>query len=781
VGIEARIYDTYSAADNVIFILYENAAPRQTVGDNTNYEQILGDMVERIQDACLKNHIIVDIFINSITRERPEHPWGLEYVKMTGSAVAYFAVYSEISIFYDPRENAVVISAEWPTDFFTSPDSALTFTEEAQNLFSLLNPRSVRYNMPRAILDIRPHGLVFGSKGISSGFAASIRTIEDRPPVVAGIVINYTKEGDICISKEDMPEKLWLSTHFHTDISVSPAKEDPRYGSWHFYSTYVTDISNIQGHPHLDDVVAAVRRKDASSMQLKIFLKELLMKRVETIGNILRIPADIVQSIDNELLIDVDEEWPQVSDTQMGANFTFAKRTDEPLARGGVKRITLSNSGGGQLSKLKAILAATEYINNERPTIGDTVTFSDEGISIIRRLMDNGLCLIEFSTKKDIALSLLRGVGETTRNILLLKTPPSELSVRIDAYQKYAPTQEQIDSVCPPAEVVLFVDEPTYANLKSEIDEYVQNISGEGHNAKIHVVSPSWGHLPPENLRNTIIAYNSCARQWGARLEGVVLIGFAPLPYMSEEADTSYFSSNAYYMALDDLFYDRDGDQFLETRGKYDVDIWVARMFPTDYLNAENILRRYLGKINAYHRGEIRVPDIMLAAAIGGFAPSADDMQQILENAWPSMAVVKLKDITRGEYISKLNEHGAKIVWLDTHGSSYSEEFGGGFFTKEDAEGISKGALLYVLRSCSNSDLLSVARTDGGYIAGSYIYGSGNGLASIAYSRVGGMPYSGTLFLSLAKGSILGDAYLNLIREGFADLLMLNGDPFLRI
>ena len=216
----------------------------------------------------------------------------------------------------------------------------------------------------------------------------------------------------------------------------------------------------------------------------------------------------------------------------------------------------------------------------------------------------------------------LRGIERTgrvrqdPRDIPRLKwtSPHGELPGTYAEYLRRHPLEtarylpERTMPAAPPARGVepvilsILVDADLQPLISVALDEYVADLSAEGYTVRVGSVS---GGTPAE-IKGWV------AGQHATGSDGVIFIGDITAAWA--EVSESVFPSDLFYMDLDGLWADEDGDGDFEVHeagaGDEGPEIYVARMYAhtLDYDTEANMVSAYLAKAHAYRTGTLTQP-----------------------------------------------------------------------------------------------------------------------------------------------------------------------------
>jgi len=167
----------------------------------------------------------------------------------------------------------------------------------------------------------------------------------------------------------------------------------------------------------------------------------------------------------------------------------------------------------------------------------------------------------------------------------------------------------------PRARVLLVVDSTVYPEIKSGLETYAQHIRREFNIACQPRPDGYYGMQPPQ-IRAIL------KKEYDAKdappLVGAILVGPIPHACRTHDPREILIPAPLYYEDFDAEWIDADGDGYFENvkteRRTNATEIWTAWWIPpaSDGPTQVALLKRWLEKLDRYHRGEITGRDQML-------------------------------------------------------------------------------------------------------------------------------------------------------------------------
>lgn len=335
-------------------------------------------------------------------------------------------------------------------------------------------------------------------------------------------------------------------------------------------------------------------------------------------------------------------------------------------------------------------------------------------------------------------------------------------------------------------EVLLFVDNTTYEQLKDRLERYKTDVKAD-IGADVIIYSNDWNS--PSQIRNIIKVH-----YYTGNLLGSVLVGEIPFVYIKYNGVDTL--SDWYYQDMDGNFVDVNNSGIVFSRQDYGFGITYenrrevssSRIIPP--VNGQEgitLLENYFDKNHQYRQGNLNYSGIFYFNSI---LINQDNLpiSEYVNRFSALSSELGLKDSTNvfyGNNLSSqknsiLNELGKpyKLAIMNIHGTSDQEWLGDSvYLTSKDIKNSKSNALFVILTSCSNG-----AFDMPNYLAGIYLF-YGNSFVTEGFTTetlvVGGdQPRYLDYLKTLPSGLIIGEVYLH--NSGFL-VDHIFGDPTLRL
>lgn len=252
----------------------------------------------------------------------------------------------------------------------------------------------------------------------------------------------------------------------------------------------------------------------------------------------------------------------------------------------------------------------------------------------------------------------------------------------------------------------------------------------------------------------------------GAGADGVILLGQLPVPWFEmDEPDWGYltheeFPCDLYYMDLDGVWADNDGDGLLDSHtGDLTPELWVARISAREQTFGLEIdlLRGYFAKNHQYRTAGLGVPDRALAYNDDDWAYYG--YEDGLDEAYGDLTVYNSYGTTTADHLLERYTAGYEFVHLMSHSSPWGHTFkvpGGyaGSVFNYEIEALLPEAVFVKLFSCSCTRFVEFDN-----IGNWYIFHEGPGLVSLGSAKTGSMLSHDEFYVPLSTGLSIGEAY----------------------
>jgi hypothetical protein len=331
----------------------------------------------------------------------------------------------------------------------------------------------------------------------------------------------------------------------------------------------------------------------------------------------------------------------------------------------------------------------------------------------------------------------------------------------------------------------IFLEISLYPDLKSSLDLFMLDLTGEGYD--VSLITMSGGN--PESLRTLLQSY------YAGGLQGCLLIGDLPVPWYENLPEEAEFPCDLYYMDMDGIFTDGDGNGMFESHtGDVTPEIYVGRLTASpmtlDGADEAEILIDYFEKNHRYRCGLMPVGNRALLYIDDDWAGPGWSFD--MAGAYGRRTTEYDRWTTWGpDYMDRLPQDYEFInVYVHSWSGGHAfknplEEWS--WVNNTDIKSIQPTAHFYNLFACSNSRYV-----EADYCGGWYIFGPDHGLASIGSAKTGSMLAFQDFYTPFGEGKEIGLAFQEWFAtqgsDGFAQWeidwyygMTLCGDPTLRI
>lgn len=325
-----------------------------------------------------------------------------------------------------------------------------------------------------------------------------------------------------------------------------------------------------------------------------------------------------------------------------------------------------------------------------------------------------------------------------------------------------------------PKTTLLVVDEAIYPEIQDRIETYQADLSKDGIASSMILWSSSDDSA---ELKSVLQAYNGKA-------ESGFFIGKIPPAWYEQTAFEEYevFPSDLYYMDLDSLWTDSNGNGYFDSHTDLQIDFYISRM-----TGSSEEINFYFDKLHGYRTRSNDTP-----IYDGAFIFKDDDWHDNYRNNNFGLDAIygsidfyqDTGNTTRSGYLSKMSDSGAEYVYQWIHAyppalfvavdDSY-EIIKADDFIQNDLKGN-----FYNLFDCQ------AARFTVKNIANSYLTKTDSCIAILGSTKTGGVFYPIEFHKSLGLGACWGAAYKSWYNtEGCKDDkwnlgMIIMGDPTIR-
>ena len=220
----------------------------------------------------------------------------------------------------------------------------------------------------------------------------------------------------------------------------------------------------------------------------------------------------------------------------------------------------------------------------------------------------------------------------------------------------------------------VIVENRLYSELKQAIIRYCLDIEKAGESVALYLFDGGTA----AGLRQFLQLRNQSG------LQGAFFIGSLPLAWFYTghcplmEPVSERFPSDVYFMDLDGIFEDLDGDSVLDShKGDLSPEIWISRLNASGLSGTEqkeiDFLKNYFDKVRRYRSGDLALPQRSIAIV----SAEKHDKLNFDGTAFDEVLFADNSDI-RYRFFKKLRE-GYELVQIAANGSPYQHIFNSDF------------------------------------------------------------------------------------------------------
>jgi hypothetical protein len=326
--------------------------------------------------------------------------------------------------------------------------------------------------------------------------------------------------------------------------------------------------------------------------------------------------------------------------------------------------------------------------------------------------------------------------------------------------------------------VAIVVNDSLYAEIEGSINQYVQDLIGEGYSTK--VITAMGG--TPDDVRNLLKA------EIPNNLVGALLVGDLPIAWWEESSYGEDYPIDFFFADLDGSWFDSNSnglfDQHSAGSGNAYPDIWVGRLYATrlTYDNEARLIIDYFDRNHQYRTGGLTLPNKGLVYNEVIWYPNDHGMGYLYND----VTVVNDENTTTAyDYKNRMKQQFQSIHLL-AHSSCWAHTFflqneqpGGGSVFSFEIPFLEPDGFFYFLNSC-----MAGRYTETNNLANWYLFSRAYSQVVIASSSLMyGINSLSGFYQALSNDSTFGDAFKKWHRQNydwFMGTLVL-GDPSLTI
>jgi hypothetical protein len=253
-------------------------------------------------------------------------------------------------------------------------------------------------------------------------------------------------------------------------------------------------------------------------------------------------------------------------------------------------------------------------------------------------------------------------------------------------------------------------------------------------------------------------------------LVGALLVGDIPIAWYEMKNSKNVwkeFPIELYYMDLDGLWLDKDGDGLYDGHrkgtGNLKPEIWVGRLYTsTLHIGGENevsLIKNYFDKNHRYRTGTLPLNKRALIYIDDDWVDGRHKKDKAVGLLYQDRKLVWKKGVTTADdYKSRLDDN-YEWVAISAHSNPYLHMFKrpnkpNTKVYSWDIDQIDPKANFYHLNACSVGDYSR------DYIAGHYVFAESYGLIAMASTKDGSLQGAIDFYRPLSNGDTIGDAFL---------------------
>lgn len=308
-------------------------------------------------------------------------------------------------------------------------------------------------------------------------------------------------------------------------------------------------------------------------------------------------------------------------------------------------------------------------------------------------------------------------------------------------------------------------------NVSYSVNQYATDISSAVR-CKVEIHTGTWS--TSGDVRN----YLRNLYESSGSLRGAILIGDIPPSGMFEipsENTTEHFPTDFFYMDLDGIATDSDGDGYYDCHyGDVKPEIWTGRLKASNMAmyDEKTLLLEYLYRNHNYRTSSSIFPDsptvpkrALVYVDDGALDPpaAAENISGEISNVYSDRTIVSDSNTTSASNYLQMLQNEYEWVHIEAHGMPTYQTFkvgaGWDYATSDNIALSNPKAVFYTLSSCNVGKY-----TEYNYLAGAYVFNWGWGLSAFTNTGIGGLTSFNEIYRSLGQndGDLFGDALLQM-------------------
>ena len=325
-----------------------------------------------------------------------------------------------------------------------------------------------------------------------------------------------------------------------------------------------------------------------------------------------------------------------------------------------------------------------------------------------------------------------------------------------------------------PEKLLIVVDEAIEAETRSSVDLYMKDLTADGISSELIIWETDRSSF---DLKDTINSYSTA-------IDGAFFIGEIPPAWFEQTAfgKKEVFPSDIYYMDVDAVWTDSDGNGYFESHSDLEIELYISRLPGTS-----SEINSYLSKLHDYRTSSSKTP-----VYDGAFIFKDDDWYNNYRNNDFGLKLIYSnvsfyqddENTTKSSYIERMTNSGSEYVyqWIHAQPSALFIDVGDNYeiFKTDDISLNNVKGNFYNLFDCQ------AARFTVRNLAQNYLVNTDSCIAVLGSTKTGGVYYPVEFHKSLGLGACWGAAYKSWYNtEGYTDDMwflgmIIMGDPAIR-